>query len=312
MRRIVLAVGLGGAVVLGVGAPLRADVELWRQNPYYTVGGWASQDARNPGGIGFFAETADNFAATGAWGINSVEFWGGYVSVTPGNTHGFTVRFYGDSGGSVGTMLSMQDVLTFTETPYYTNAMGQVGYHYTVTLPQTVTLPGAGMYWISVVAILDRGGTANEPQWGWAQALQVNPPPAEQWFFSATHAFAPQSGDTAFVLSGTNGAPAGVCCRGATCNVGVGQAGCTTSGVLAGASFASAAATCNAGGVVSTPCCYADYNKVNGIGVQDIFDFLNDWFAGSRLAVFGGDGVHGTPNVQGIFDFLNAWFGGCA
>ncbi|HVU63126.1 MAG TPA: hypothetical protein VHC70_04070, partial [Phycisphaerales bacterium] len=60
------------------------------------------------------------------------------------------------------------------------------------------------------------------------------------------------------------------------------------------------------------PCCYPDYNKLNGITVGDIFDFLNDWFAGQKFAIVGGDGTHGQLQVQNIFDFLNAWFaGGC-
>jgi hypothetical protein len=46
--------------------------------------------------------------------------------------------------------------------------------------------------------------------------------------------------------------------------------------------------------------------------VQDIFDFLNDWFAGRKSAIVGGDGTTGTLAVQNIFNFLNAWFaGGC-
>ncbi len=109
--------------------------------------------------------------------------------------------------------------------------------------------------------------------------------------------------------------PAVVCCRGATCTTALTTSGaCSGSlaGALAGASFASSAA-CNAANVTATPCCYADYNKVGGIGVQDIFDFLNDWLAGKKFALVGGDGDTGTLAVQNIFDFLNAWFaGGCA
>jgi hypothetical protein len=55
------------------------------------------------------------------------------------------------------------------------------------------------------------------------------------------------------------------------------------------------------------PSCRADFNGVDGIGVQDIFDFLNAWFAGSSAADMNGDGL----SVQDIFDFLNAWFAGC-
>ena len=89
------------------------------------------------------------------------------------------------------------------------------------------------------------------------------------------------------------------------------QASCTATG-LAGAAFVSAAAACNSGGSATTPCCYADYNKVNSITVQDIFDYLGDWFSGSAFANTGGNGLPGTLTVQAIFDYLGAWFaGGC-
>jgi glucose/arabinose dehydrogenase len=56
------------------------------------------------------------------------------------------------------------------------------------------------------------------------------------------------------------------------------------------------------------PSCPADFNGADGLNVQDIFDFLNAWFAGDPRADF--NGLQGL-NVQDIFDFLNAWFQGC-
>jgi hypothetical protein len=104
----------------------------------------------------------------------------------------------------------------------------------------------------------------------------------------------------------TSPCPIGVCCRGATCAM-IPQGSC-----VGAYQYFYGIDTCNAPGVTTYPCCYADYNKLNGVGVQDIFDFLNDWFAGSKFAVVGGDGQSGTLSVQNIFDFLNAWFaGGC-
>jgi hypothetical protein len=104
----------------------------------------------------------------------------------------------------------------------------------------------------------------------------------------------------------------GVCCRGATCNTTITSAGdCTATGT-AGAVFSGAESACNAATISNAPCCYADYNKANGITVQDIFDFLSDWFAGSPFASVGGDGAAGSLTVQNIFDFLSNWFtGGC-
>jgi hypothetical protein len=53
--------------------------------------------------------------------------------------------------------------------------------------------------------------------------------------------------------------------------------------------------------------CKADYNNDGMLAVQDIFDFLNGWFAGNPAADFNGGGL----SVQDIFDFLNEWFSGC-
>ena len=53
--------------------------------------------------------------------------------------------------------------------------------------------------------------------------------------------------------------------------------------------------------------CKCDWNSSGQLEVQDIFDFLNDWFA--LNGDFSGDGVTTT---QDIFDFLNCWFANCA
>jgi hypothetical protein len=49
----------------------------------------------------------------------------------------------------------------------------------------------------------------------------------------------------------------------------------------------------------------ADWNCSGALEVQDIFDFLSDWFAGN-----GDFNADGTVSVQDIFDFLGAWFAG--
>ncbi len=100
-----------------------------------------------------------------------------------------------------------------------------------------------------------------------------------------------------------------VCCRGATCAV-ILQQDCIASGA-AGQAFLSSNVTCNASGNATSPCCFADYDKVSGIQVNDIFGYLNDWFANSTFADVGGTGST-QPDVNDIFSFLNAWFaGGC-
>jgi hypothetical protein len=54
--------------------------------------------------------------------------------------------------------------------------------------------------------------------------------------------------------------------------------------------------------------CPADFNCSGTIQAQDIFDYLNAWFALDPRADFNGIG---GVTVQDIFDYLNAWFAGC-
>ena len=107
-------------------------------------------------------------------------------------------------------------------------------------------------------------------------------------------------------------AGSGTCCRGTTCNTSVAQASCTSPGAGIGAVFATGplGSNCNALNNSIAPCCHADFNKTAGVTVQDIFDFLAAWFAGSPYARFAGDGTGGAPTAQSIFDFLAAWFSG--
>ena len=60
--------------------------------------------------------------------------------------------------------------------------------------------------------------------------------------------------------------------------------------------------------VATLPYCVGDQNDNGTLEVQDIFDFLGLWFAGSPQADANGNG---SLEVQDIFDFLGAWFGGC-
>jgi hypothetical protein len=54
--------------------------------------------------------------------------------------------------------------------------------------------------------------------------------------------------------------------------------------------------------------CPADFNGVNGLSVQDVFDFLAAYFGNSAQADFN---ASGGLSVQDIFDFLAAYFSGC-
>ncbi len=91
----------------------------------------------------------------------------------------------------------------------------------------------------------------------------------------------------------------GACCVGTSCSI-TAVGGCT--GTFQGS-----------GSVCGTPanpttCCKANFNQVNGVNVQDIFDFLAGFFAGDPRCDFDANGV---INVQDIFGFLAAFFAGC-
>lgn len=53
-----------------------------------------------------------------------------------------------------------------------------------------------------------------------------------------------------------------------------------------------------------------DWNLDGATSVQDIFDFLNSWFAGIGESGGADYNLSGVSTVQDIFDFLNAWFQG--
>lgn len=96
----------------------------------------------------------------------------------------------------------------------------------------------------------------------------------------------------------------GTCCRGVTCQV-------TLPALCSGAlsAFVPGVTECNSAVNMLAPCKHADFNKDQVVTVQDIFDFLTHWFAGSPLADLPGNGT-GAPSVQAIFSFLAAWFTG--
>lgn len=110
-------------------------------------------------------------------------------------------------------------------------------------------------------------------------------------------------------VTGGGGLPPGLvgaCCDGATCGVTLPSA-CTG----AARRFSGTGTTCNASGVSTTPCCYADFDQSGQVNVPDIFAFLESWFAPSPRAVVGGNGQSGLPGVPDIFAFLGLWFAGC-
>jgi len=124
---------------------------------------------------------------------------------------------------------------------------------------------------------------------------------------SVTNFFGCQFGGIMYLGNNTTCSPnpcgpsPGACCRGTACTVGPGSS--CTGGLFQGGSTA-----CGPAGNPTT-CCPANFNLVGGLSVQDIFDFLAAYFAGTAAADFN----HvGGVTVQDIFDFLAAFFANCS
>lgn len=97
------------------------------------------------------------------------------------------------------------------------------------------------------------------------------------------------------------GPATGACCNGTVCGIATATDCANGGGVYQGDGTA-----CGAPGNPTT-CCPANWNGVGGVEVQDIFEFLSQWFAGNPDALnFGG-----VPGVPAIFAFLTVWFAGC-
>lgn len=60
----------------------------------------------------------------------------------------------------------------------------------------------------------------------------------------------------------------------------------------------------------AAPVYTADWNGDGRVSVQDVFDFLADWFARAGEAGGGDFNNSGATTVQDVFDFLGAWFAG--
>jgi hypothetical protein len=249
-----------GTLALSAGLA-RAQVELYRQDPIPLPGGYSSQEARNPGGLGWFSEVADDFVSQSGWVISNVKFFGGYVTVPgqPGNTQGFVIRFYSDNNGRPGTELFEQEVTQFNETQYAV-VSGFAAYSYSCNLSPAFTPPSPGVYWFSTVSILARGGGSEEPQWGWGQAQGgITGNSGMQWFFSPGN-FTTQGTDFSMVLS----SPSSTSC----------YADCDQVGGLTANDFACFLTAYNNGAS------YANCDGIGGLTANDFLCFLTAYANG--------------------------------
>ena len=98
----------------------------------------------------------------------------------------------------------------------------------------------------------------------------------------------------------------GACCTGTGCTI------ATTSSC--GGTHQGAGTTCVGWPDNPLTCCPANFDQLNGVGVADLFMFLDAWFL--EFGLFGPDlQADFVPNdaveVADLFGFLDAWFAGC-
>lgn len=98
---------------------------------------------------------------------------------------------------------------------------------------------------------------------------------------------------------------AGACCRGALCTS---SSPDTCTGPLA--LFAGLGTSCSPDPGATTPCCRADFNHDRLLSVQDVFDYLDAFFAADPRADMINSGSQ-PPTIQSLFAFITAWFAGC-
>ncbi|HVU64531.1 MAG TPA: GC-type dockerin domain-anchored protein [Phycisphaerales bacterium] len=194
--------------------------------------------------------------------------------------------------------------------PPYTVTLNNGGGTLMGSSPLNFSVSPAGQTVYSVSSATDSRGCAITASG--SATVMVNPVPGAPTGAMASHRFVCPGGAT--TLSAT--APSGSVVDWFTGSCGgtavAGGASPTVNPTVATTYYARSRTT--AGGCVSATCatvsvtiCRVDFNCSGTLEVQDIFDFLNAWFAGSPSADYNGGGL----SVQDIFDYLNAWFAGC-
>jgi len=195
---------LAALTLVASGSVCSAQTELYRQEPWPSSGGYVSQDDNLPGGCGIIFQQADNFPGKIGWTIDSIKFWGGYISPesNPGNTFGWRVVIYQDNNGEPGDKLYLEDMMSYTSTVAVIepgNPEPTVGYEFSVELSPAFDVPADAQYWISVLAL--RGQcTTGEPNFGWNTALITIPPDSRMSIVGGTYQPTGNNVDMAFAL----------------------------------------------------------------------------------------------------------------
>jgi hypothetical protein len=196
-----------------------------------------------------------------------------------------TIAICSETSNRPGTVITSTSIMVDAGDPHL----------YTAEFPAAVALTAGTTYWIRASGGVETwmrnsigqiGYTFTSTTGAWNQSPNGNTPAVRL------------EDDTPVLASGA-------CCAGSTCSIAT-AAACTGPNTR----YVADNTACNAVSINTTPCCKANFNQSTGaapLEVQDIFDFLNAWFADNAQADINGGGLA----VQDIFDFLNIWFEGC-
>jgi hypothetical protein len=133
----------------------------------------AVESALDDQGIG--VESADNFATTVPFSLETISWWGSYDDFglpidDPGlapTDDRFNVRIFSDAGGLPGGLVASYDSVVPNRVPTTVfDALGALVFEYSYALPAPLPL-GSGDYWLSVVNLATGFFS---PVWLWAEA----------------------------------------------------------------------------------------------------------------------------------------------
>lgn len=136
---------------------------------------FASQNDTNA--FGNFATVYTSFYLNGTSSVDEVAWVGSYFNGAPATITGFTLNFYSNSAGSVGSLVNSVFVSgNAGETFLGNDNVGNPSFLYDTAITPIVVNSGTG--WLSIVPDL-----AFPPQWGWETG--VNPGTSYQDFFGS-------------------------------------------------------------------------------------------------------------------------------
>jgi hypothetical protein len=165
--------------------------------PWDGTGNAASSQNDTGGGNGNFATVYDNFAIGGGGTVTGVNFTGAYFNPpSAGSITKFTVNFYADSAGQVGSSLATFSVAGNGGESGCATTGGTLtcGYNLAVNF----NAAAGTQYWMSIVPDL-----SFPPQWGWSTGTNGDGKSFQDFFGTRSQL----TSDFAFTLTGNAAVP---------------------------------------------------------------------------------------------------------